>query len=111
MIWPNWQEPHCGTLSASHAFCTGCEESGESPSIVVTSLPATFDTCVWHENARLPLTCTTQAPHSPAPQPNLVPVSLSSSRITHNSGVTAGASTLTAEPFTVNWKAISLPLP
>jgi hypothetical protein len=36
----------------------------------------------------------------------LVPVSLSSSRITHSSGVTAGASTLTAEPFTVNWKVI-----
>src|SRR5277367_4519767 len=76
--------------------------------MVVTGLPATFETCVWHENARLPSMCTMQAPQRPAPQPNLVPVSLSCSRMTHNRGVSAGVSTLTAIPFTVSWKVILL---
>ncbi len=87
----------------------GCEESGESPLDRRCHFLAgnIRRTCVWHENARLPSTCNTQAPQRPTPQPNLVPVSLSSSRITQSSGVTAGASTLTAEPFTVNWKGSS----
>src|SRR5262249_26578892 len=42
-----------------------------------------------------------QAPHRPVPQPNLVPVSLSPSRITHNNGVCGGASVVAAWPFTV----------
>jgi hypothetical protein len=41
-----------------------------------------------------------QAPHKPVPQPNLVPVSFSPSRITHNSGVAGGASVDAALPFT-----------
>src|SRR5262245_25314800 len=101
MIWPDWQYPHCGTCSASQAFCSGCEESGDSPSIVVTDLPAISDSWVWQENARLPSMCTMQAPHSPVPQPNLVPVSLRPSRSTHNSGVAGGASVDAALPFTV----------
>src|ERR1700758_5287638 len=67
--------------------------------MVVTCLPATPEIWVWHEKARLPSMCTTQAPHRPAPQPNLVPVSLSCSRITQSSGVSCGASTLTGAPF------------
>jgi hypothetical protein len=63
-------------------------------------LPATSEICVWHENARLPSMCTMQAPHRPAPQPNLVPVSYKSSRITHSSGVSGGASVVAALPFT-----------
>jgi hypothetical protein len=42
-----------------------------------------------------------QAPHRPVPQPNLVPVSFSPSRITHNTGVAGGASVDAALPFTV----------
>src|SRR5262249_26822771 len=76
-------------------------ESADSPSIVVTDLPAISETWVWHENARLPSICTTQAPHRPVPQPNLVPVSFSPSRITHNTGVAGGASVDAALPFTV----------
>jgi hypothetical protein len=34
MICPDWQYPHWGTSSAVHAFCTGCEEVGDSPSMV-----------------------------------------------------------------------------
>src|SRR3954451_11525143 len=75
--------------------------------MVVTDLPAISETWVWQENARLPSMCTMQAPHSPVPQPNLVPVSLRSSRITHNSGVAAGASVAAGLPFTVKFVAIA----
>src|SRR5271168_2786166 len=74
--------------------------------MVVTALPATWDTWVWHENARLPSIWTMQAPHNPVPQPNLVPVSLSSSRITHRSGVCGGASDCAALPLILKSKAI-----
>ncbi len=60
--------------------------------MVVTDLPATSESWVWQEKARPPSICTMQAPHRPAPQPNFVPVSLSSSRITQRSGVCGGAS-------------------
>src|SRR2546421_11031847 len=75
--------------------------------MVVTDLPAISEIWVWHENARLPLMCTIQAPHNPVPQPNLVPVSLRSSRITHNSGVAGGASVAAGLPFTMKFVAIA----
>src|SRR5215831_11951815 len=74
--------------------------------MVVTDLPAISDIWVWHENARLPSICTMHAPHRPVPQPNLVPVSLRSSRITHNNGVVGGASLDAALPFTVKLMAM-----
>src|ERR1700716_1317559 len=64
-------------------------------------LPPISETCVWQEYARLPSICTMHAPHRPVPQPNLVPVSLRSSRITHNNGAAGGASAKVALPFTV----------
>src|SRR3954470_13928800 len=48
-----------------------------------------------------------QAPQSPVPQPNFVPVSLRSSRITHNNGVAGGASVVAGLPFTVKSVAIA----
>ena len=45
-----------------------------------------------HERTALPSTCTVQAPHSPTPQPNLVPVSASSSRRYHISGISGSPS-------------------
>lgn len=42
------------------------------------------------------------APHRAAPQPNFVPVSFNSSRITHSSGVLSGAWMVTGLPFNVN---------
>src|SRR5215470_17586341 len=47
-----------------------------------------------------------QAPHMPAPQPNLVPVSLRPSRITHRSRVAGGASVDAGLPLTVKLVAI-----
>src|SRR5689334_17085935 len=93
MICPGWQYPHCGTCSAIHAFCTGCELSADSPSMVVIFFDPTAETAVWHERTAWPSRCTVQAPHSPIPQPYLVPVMLSLSRKTHNSGVSGATST------------------
>ena len=75
--------------------------------MVVTDLPAISEIWVWQEKARLPSMCTMQAPHRPVPQPNLVPVSLSPSRITHSKGVAGGASVDAALPFTVKLVAIA----
>ena len=45
MIMPLWQNPHCGTSSATHAFCTGCEPSGDRPSMVtIFSVAFTVET-------------------------------------------------------------------
>src|SRR3989442_8067320 len=82
---------------------------GERPSIVVTDLPATPDTGIRQENMRSPSICTMQAPHWPAPQPNLVPVNFSSSRSTHNNRVSSGAATLTGLPLTVKLIAMGAP--
>src|SRR2546423_9591350 len=77
--------------------------------MVVTERPETSVNRVWQENARLPSICTMQAPHSPVPQPNLVPVSLSSSRITQRSGVYGGASDVAALLLTVKLTVIESP--
>ena len=80
MIWPLWQYPHCGTLQASQAFCSGWSPAALSPSMVVMCLPAAARMGVRQLRVASPFTCTVQAPHSPMPQPNLVPVSARSSR-------------------------------
>src|SRR5262249_19088517 len=73
--------PHCGTSTSCHAICSGCVPSADSPSSVVTCLLATVETGVWQERMARPSRCTVHAPHSPAPQPNLVPFRLRTSRI------------------------------
>src|SRR5688572_6881599 len=75
--------------------------------MVVTDLPVISEIWIWHEYARLPSICTMQAPQSPVPQPNLVPVSLRPSRITQSSGVAGGASVDAALPLTVKFVAIA----
>src|SRR5438067_10072843 len=77
--------------------------------MVVMLRPATSYSCVWQENARLPSTWTMQAPHRPAPQPNLVPVSLRPSRITHNRGVSRGASLDAGLPLIMKSMAMEFP--
>src|ERR1700733_11693420 len=78
----------------SHATCTGCEPSGESPSMVVIGLPTTVDTCVKQDRTAWPATITVQAPHRPMPQPYLVPCRLRVSRSTQRSGVSGSTSTV-----------------
>ncbi len=79
--------------------------------MVVTFLPATFDTAIWHERIALPSIWTVQAPHRPEPQPNFVPVSFRCSRTTQSNGVSGSASTVAALPFTVIAIAVIRPSP
>ena len=76
--------------------------------MVVIFLPATAEIGVTQERVGWPSTCTVQAPHWAMPQPNLVPVSLSSSRITHNRGVLGAAST--GVDFPLTWSDMVLML-
>src|SRR5215813_10303206 len=70
--------------------------------MVTTVLPATEPTSSWHERCAVPSTWMVQAPHRPAPQPYLVPVNPTWSRMAHNSGVVGSASTETWRLFKVN---------
>src|SRR5580704_483161 len=71
---------------------------------------AAAETGVWQLRTALPFRCTVHAPHWPIPQPNLVPFSFRTSRITHNRGMSAGTSTVLDCPFTVSWKAMTVGL-
>src|SRR5688572_17311427 len=51
------------------------------------------------ERTGWPSRCTVQAPHSAIPQPNFVPVRPIASRRAHNSGVSAGRSTVCRFPL------------
>src|SRR6202167_3652777 len=102
MICPDWQYPHCGTSISIQACCSGCVRSGEIPSIVVTFFPSARETGATQERTACPSICTVQAPHSAMPQPYLVPVRFSESRMTHSKGVDGGSSTVTGLPLTVN---------
>src|SRR4051794_11734436 len=78
--------------------------------MVVIFLPAAALSEVWQDRTASPLRCTVQAPQSPAPQPNFVPVICSCSRMTHNNGVSPAASTDILRPLIVRL-GIALPLP
>src|SRR5918999_3256268 len=69
--------------------------------MVTTWAPLTLDTGVTQEGTALPFTCTVHAPHCAIPQPYLVPVSFSSSRITQSRGVLASDFDVTVLPFRV----------
>src|SRR5476649_2459204 len=69
--------------------------------MVVIAAPSTRLTGVMHDRVARPSTCTVQAPHIPMPQPNLVPVRLAVSRITHSSGVSSGTSADIGLPLSV----------
>src|ERR1700755_2157159 len=67
--------------------------------MVTIFLPTASPTMVWHDRTASPLTCTVQAPHRPAPQPNLVPVICNCSRMAQSSGESFAASTDTLRPL------------
>src|SRR6266849_10220637 len=110
MICPDWQYPHCGTSSSSQASCTGWLPSTESPSMVVTFLPATLEIAVMQERVASPLICTVQAPQSAMPQPNFVPVMFRVSRSTQSSGMSGLTSTDWGLPFRVKVMAMETSL-
>src|SRR4051794_21931020 len=61
---------------------------------------------VTQDRVATPSMCTVQAPHSAAPQPNLVPVIPSTSRRTQSNGVSPSTSALCAVPLTLILKAM-----
>jgi hypothetical protein len=82
---------------AIQADCTGCRPpaprpSDPSPSIVVTLRPPSSPTGTTQARSAAPSMCTVQAPQTPMPQPNLVPVSPTTSRTAHSSGMSSGTS-------------------
>src|SRR3954464_11169757 len=109
MIWPDWQQPHCGTSTAAQAFCTGCEELTDRPSMVtILSLAFTAESGTEQERCTSPLMCTEQAPHCATPQPYLVPVRPTISRITQSSGVSGSAWTSRTLPLMLSFAISSL---
>src|SRR5580692_9984150 len=67
---------------------------------MVVTAPLRLLIGTWQERTASPLICTVQAPHCAMPQPYLVPVSPSCSRITHSNGVDGSTSRSTRLPFT-----------
>jgi len=59
-----------------------------------------------HERTARPPTSTVHAPQMPIPQPYLAPFRFSTSRSTHNRGVSGDTSTVAATLFTFNWIGI-----
>src|SRR5271169_6732798 len=78
--------------------------------MVVIFLPTASLTEVWQDRTASPLIWTVQAPQSPAPQPNFVPVICNCSRMTQSSGVSFAASTDIFRPLILRL-GIVLPLP
>src|SRR5580765_8296002 len=71
-------------------------------SMVVIFLPSAAEIGVMQERMACPSTCTVQAPHSAAPQPNLVPVMPSVSRSAQRMGVLGSTSTWWSRPLTLS---------
>src|SRR4051812_33761003 len=69
---------------------------------MVTTSPLRLEIGTWQERVTSPLMCTEQAPHWATPQPYLVPVSPTCSRITHRRGVSGSTSTECSLPFTLS---------
>src|SRR3954452_19879302 len=63
---------------------------------------------VTQDRVATPSMCTVQAPHSAAPQPNLVPVMPSTSRCTQSRGVSPSTSKLCSVPLTLMVKAMAV---
>src|SRR6202161_4758360 len=79
------------------------------PSIVVICLPEASPTVTPQDRIATPSTWTVQAPHCAMPQPYLVPVRPTFSRIAQSSGVSGSTSTLSDFPLIVRF-AIANPL-
>src|SRR5258708_8333725 len=76
--------------------------------MVVTLWSATAETGVTQEGVACPPICTVQAPHCAMPQPNLVPVRPTTSRIAHSNGMSGSTSREIGLPLSVNETAMSL---
>src|ERR1700744_6339424 len=79
--------------------------------MVTIFLPTASLTMVWQDRTASPLTWTVQAPHRPAPHPNLVPVICNCSRMAQSSGGSPAASTDLLCPLIFRVAILLLPLP
>ena len=70
--------------------------------MVVMALPEASLMGVVQLRAAVPFKWTVQAPQRPMPQPNLVPVRVSSSRRNHKRGMAGSPSKLRLLPFTLS---------
>ena len=70
--------------------------------MVTTACPSAAETGVTQPRTAVPPTWMVQAPQRACPQPNLVPVSPTSSRRYHSSGMSGSPSKLRSAPFTVS---------
>src|SRR4029077_3581860 len=71
--------------------------------VTILSVAFTVPTGIEQERCTSPLMCTEQAPHCATPQPYLVPVRPTCSRMTHRSGVSASACTSHVLPLTLSF--------
>src|SRR3981189_469303 len=71
--------------------------------VTILSLAFTAESGIEQERITSSLMCTEQAPHCATPQPYFVPVRLSCSRSTHNSGVSASTSTSRFMPLMLSF--------
>ena len=77
---------------------------------MVTILSVAFAAEIGTEQERCnsPLMCTEHAPHAATPQPYLVPVSPTCSRMTHSSGMSGSACTSRTFPLMLSFAISSL---
>ena len=71
--------------------------------VTILSVAFTAPTGIEHERCTSPLMCTEQAPHCATPQPYLVPVRPTCSRITHSSGVSGSTCTSRTLPLMLSF--------
>ncbi len=76
--------------------------------VTILSPGFTSPTRIEHDRVTSPLRCTEQAPHWAMPQPYLVPVRPTCSRITHRSGVSGSTCTTRTRPLMLSL-AMSVP--
>jgi hypothetical protein len=72
----------------------------------VIGWPAAVLTCVMQERTAFPANSTVHAPQMPIPHPYLAPFMFSTSRNTHNNGVSGATSTVVTTLLTVNLSGI-----
>ena len=109
-IWgliPGVQMPHCAPPCSTNAFCSAFPVRVlAAPSIVITRRPSACAAGTMQESTATPSISTVHAPHSPSPQPSLVPVRPQSSRNTSRSRFIGCAVTLRERPLTVSFMAL-----
>ena len=76
--------------------------------VTILSLAFTAESGSEQERCTSPLMCTEHAPHCATPQPYLVPVRPTCSRITHSSGVSGSACTSRTLPLMLSFAMASL---